>query len=339
MTPQTWLDWLDAALVLLASLVAFPTLLADAYAVVALPRGVSGSTPALARMFRWLDVRVHYQMSAASYLALDYLLARLSWAVLTSSLDGLTRAALCAAIVALALGLMYPVLAFYNACGSLLWKTPPLGLDKRRYFAHSALLEDPETFRAVRRELESVLAEDRIGLITDIYQNITIAKTDAKSASPTEAPRGWRSFFLRVADRDIEENMARMPTLAAALRQMPEVYNVLFSILDPGASIVPHRGYFKGILRYHLGVIVPEPDAAWLVCGGERHHWHEGEGVLFDDMYVHWVENHCTSPRVVLFVDVRRPVSGLTALLSGALFWLVTHHPYNRGVRARAVGR
>ena len=144
---------------------------------------------------------------------------------------------------------------------------------------------------------------------------------------------------MRVADRDIDANMARMPTLAATLRQMLEVYNVLFSILDPGHRIVPHRGHFKGILRYHLGVIVPSPEDAWLVCGGPRYQWREGAGVVVDDMFVHAVENHCTSPRVVLFMDIRRRTRGLLGLCTDARFWLVTHHPYKRGVRARAAAR
>lgn len=324
-----------------ALLVALPTMLTDLYALVALPKGRSGAAHPLARMFRWLDARAHHLMSQASYLAAAWLLARLAAASLASSLPLTARLALVACIAALAVYMMYPLLAFYNAVGAVAWANPPLGLDKRAYFPASALLEDPASFRALRRELEAVMASELACPITDVYQNLTIVKADG-DARPTPqgaALRGWRSFFLRVADRNVDENMARMPTLAALLGQMPEAYNVLFSILDPGHGIVPHRGYFKGILRYHLGVVVPSPDDAWLVCGGERYHWREGEGVVFDDMFVHSVENRCASPRVVLFIDVRRRTGALARGVTDALLWIITRHPYHRGVRARAAGR
>lgn len=350
---MTCLERLDVALLVAAAMLALPTVAGEAYAVFALPRGASGSTHLLARVFRWLDARAAHQMATMSYLAVDYLLARLVWAVVWAAWPPAVKLAMVLCVALLALAMMYPLLALYNTLGWLVWRNPPIGLDKGVYFAQSARLEDPATFRAVRRELEQVLAEDRAGIITDVYQTIAVVEADAvlsetspggegshgAQASGGAAQRGWRSFFLRVADRDVEANMARVPTLAAALRQMPEVYNALFSILDPGHHIVPHRGYFKGILRYHLGVVVPSPRDARLVCGGQAYHWHEGEGVLFDDMFVHSVDNHCTAPRVVLFLDVRRPHHRLLRHVSDAVFWLVTHHPYQRGVRARDVAR
>lgn len=331
---------IDRGLVALAVLIALPTVLGDLYAVLALPKGKSGSTHVLARLFRFLDMQTGYRMTPASYLATDYLLVRLAWEVASSSMPLSWRLSIVAVIAATAIVLMYPLLAIYNAVGSLLWRNPPLDLDKQRYFPGSARLEDPKVFAALRREIEVVLAQDQAGPITDVYQNLTIieARGDAPKTSGAGAV-GWRSFFLRVADRDIAANLARMPTLAAVLREMPEAYNVLLSILDPGHDIVPHRGYFKGILRYHLGVVVPSPGDATLTCGGQRYQWREGAGVLFDDMFVHSVENRCVEPRVVLYLDIRRRPLPLFGLVTNALFWLVTHHPYHRGVRARAAAR
>ena len=33
----------------------------------------------------------------------------------------------------------------------------------------------------------------------------------------------------------------------------------MFSILEPGKHLPPHRGPYNGVLRLHLGLIVPEP--------------------------------------------------------------------------------
>src|SRR5262249_35076411 len=41
--------------------------------------------------------------------------------------------------------------------------------------------------------------------------------------------------------------------------------------------------------------------------------WRDGEGVLFDETYVHWVEHDSEQPRVILFCDVERPMRGRLA--------------------------
>ena len=82
----------------------------------------------------------------------------------------------------------------------------------------------------------------------------------------------------------------------------------MFSILDPDVNIPPHYGYYKGYLRYHLGIIIPQEEgkSPFIVCGGEKYYWKNGEGVMFDDMYLHYVENPTSKMRVVLFIDVLR---------------------------------
>jgi aspartyl/asparaginyl beta-hydroxylase (cupin superfamily) len=37
-----------------------------------------------------------------------------------------------------------------------------------------------------------------------------------------------------------------------------------------------------------------------------EYHWKEGEGLVFDDMFVHGVENNGTGRRVVLYMDIER---------------------------------
>jgi aspartyl/asparaginyl beta-hydroxylase (cupin superfamily) len=32
-----------------------------------------------------------------------------------------------------------------------------------------------------------------------------------------------------------------------------------FSILAPGKHLPAHRGPYKGVMRYHLGLLIPEP--------------------------------------------------------------------------------
>ena len=83
----------------------------------------------------------------------------------------------------------------------------------------------------------------------------------------------------------------------------------MFSILSPRKHILDHRGPYKGVLRYHLGLIVPQRRAACRIRVGEDvRHWEQGKSMVFDDTYNHEVWNDTDETRVVLFVDVLRPL-------------------------------
>tara|TARA_B100001094_G_C17918028_1_gene664508 strand:+ start:335 stop:493 length:159 start_codon:yes stop_codon:yes gene_type:complete len=42
------------------------------------------------------------------------------------------------------------------------------------------------------------------------------------------------------------------------LKALKNVHSISISILEPSVEIAPHTGPFAGILRYHLGIKVPE---------------------------------------------------------------------------------
>ena len=67
----------------------------------------------------------------------------------------------------------------------------------------------------------------------------------------------WKSFMFKSGEF-IEENCALAPKTAALLRGIPGVYTAFFSVLEPNQHIKAHWGYWKGFVRYHLGVVVPD---------------------------------------------------------------------------------
>ena len=64
----------------------------------------------------------------------------------------------------------------------------------------------------------------------------------------------WKSFLLKLGSF-VNENCQLCPRTTEALKGIPEVYLAFFSILSPRQYIKPHFGYYKGFLRYHLGVL------------------------------------------------------------------------------------
>ena len=130
------------------------------------------------------------------------------------------------------------------------------------------------------------------------------------------APKRWSSLLFRIYGRRVEENCARYPATAALLDRIPDMTTAMFSILGEGAHIPAHFGPFKGVLRYHLGLLVPP--SARLRVDTETRAWAEGKSLLFDDTFEHEAWNPGPGNRVVLFVDVIRPLRGALGMFNRA---------------------
>jgi len=119
----------------------------------------------------------------------------------------------------------------------------------------------------------------------------------------------WKTFVFHVFGDRIDANCARCPETARLLEQVPNLRNAWFSILAPGYRIPPHQGPTNGIIRIHLGLIVPrDSDRCRIRVDNEVFGWQAGKCVIFDDSYEHEVWNDTAERRAVLFFDVDRPL-------------------------------
>ncbi len=153
---------------------------------------------------------------------------------------------------------------------------------------------------AIRAELDAVMRQ-RADLpnFHDILDEVRTITHDDQ----------WKTYWLLGAGLDCRENARHCPQTMAALQKIPGVMNAFFSILAPGKHIPAHRGAYNGILRYHLGMIVPAP--AWMTgirIADRICNWSEGQSLIFDDSFNHEAWNYTDGWRVVLFVDFARPL-------------------------------
>jgi ornithine lipid ester-linked acyl 2-hydroxylase len=119
----------------------------------------------------------------------------------------------------------------------------------------------------------------------------------------------WKTFFFCAFGYKSQANCDRCPQTVALLDQIPGLKVAFFSILAPGKHIPLHRGKHKGIIRYHLGLKVPQPKAQCRICvAGQTAYWEEGKSLIFDDTFPHEVWNDTDDYRVVLFLDIARPL-------------------------------
>ncbi len=165
----------------------------------------------------------------------------------------------------------------------------------------------------------------------------------------------WKAFMFKSGNRFIEENCVQAPKTTALLRGIPGMETAFFSILDPRQYITPHWGYYKGYMRYHLGVIIPDNNAeqkCWLrvndnraqnalkdkdqIAFGEKYHWHDGEGIVFDDNYLHDASNESDQVRVVLWLDLRRKMPFYASLFNRFVLWLAGRDKSVEKIRKKA---
>ena len=119
----------------------------------------------------------------------------------------------------------------------------------------------------------------------------------------------WRTFILYGFGTKLAKNCSQAPLTTRILESVPNLQTAWFSILGPGYHIPAHRGVSKGILRAHLGLIIPkDAEKCRIRVGDKIQVWRPGEIFVFDDTYEHEVWNDTDDERVILLFDFDRPM-------------------------------
>ncbi len=193
---------------------------------------------------------------------------------------------------------------------------------KRRFFDREdfPFVADLEAnWKVIRAELEETTRDmDRIPHFSDISED----------QSHLTGYGNWKTLFLYAYGFKAEENCLQCPETTRLVERIPGMQTAMFSIFRPGTDVIPHRGPYRGVLRYHLALIVPrEVEKCGIKVGGEVAHWHEGQSLIFDDCFEHEAWNHGDEERVVLFVDFERPLPPRLARFNRMLLRIIQASP------------
>lgn len=204
---------------------------------------------------------------------------------------------------------------------------PPV-LDLNQYFPAGAAFA--AAWQALRDEAAQVARRlHRVPRFHDIMREQTeISANDG---------RDWRMFILKAYGVEVPQNIAACPTLARLVAESPDVLSASISFLAPRKHIPAHRGPFRGVLRFYLGLSVPRHadgrPAAVLRVDGVEHRVGDGDCMLWDDTFSHEVLNESDQVRSVLLLDVwRRDMPVDMVLFSKALIALA-----RAGIRVRGI--
>jgi aspartyl/asparaginyl beta-hydroxylase (cupin superfamily) len=207
------------------------------------------------------------------------------------------------------------------------WNRRPNFMDVRK--TYPALDTLTKGYPVIRGEFDRLMAE-----WATLPEYHDIDSGERKISGTT--PKKWSVFVLEILGHKPAINRECCPETCKLLDEIPGLIQAFFSVLDPGKSVPEHEGPYLGYLRYHLGLQVPKVKPPKLVVKGQDYHWHEGEGVLFDDSYPHAVVNDSPETRAVLIVDVRRPLPFPVNLLNRFVTNVVARHTYGRKVAKKA---
>ena len=120
---------------------------------------------------------------------------------------------------------------------------------------------------------------------------------------------GWKRFYLKWYGSSLNSARELCPKTVALLESIPTVKGAMFAMLPPEARLVKHRDPYAGSLRYHLGLVTPNSDDCYINVDGQNYSWRDGEAVMFDETFIHYAENTSDQNRIILFIDVKRPVT------------------------------
>jgi aspartyl/asparaginyl beta-hydroxylase (cupin superfamily) len=169
---------------------------------------------------------------------------------------------------------------------------------------YNAVLPVPPSLCELRLHKQDILREylayvARTNNALPRYSEVDPVQAIVTDADPSVA---WRVVHLRIYDRDTEV-IDQFPNTMEALSIIEhDCPTVMFSVLEPGKHIPTHTGFYCGVLRYHLGLIVPS--SSFIEIDGTAHKW--DPDIVFDDTFCHSVSNPSPQNRVVLFLDVVR---------------------------------
>jgi aspartate beta-hydroxylase len=176
-----------------------------------------------------------------------------------------------------------------------------------------AVLDPAQYFPSARRFTDSwrELREEALAIRADLssvprFHELMAAQADISANDQ----RDWRMLVVKAYGVPFEANAAKAPRLAQIVAQCPDVLTASLSFLAPYKHVPPHRGPFRGVIRYYLPLSVPPAEdglpGSTLTIDGRDYRLGDGEALLWDDTFVHEVRNRANDVRIALLLDVRR---------------------------------
>ena len=182
-----------------------------------------------------------------------------------------------------------------------------------------------DNWRVIQAEAQALLAErgqiPAFGKISPDHRRIA------------SGPQ-WKSFFFEGYGFRATGNCEKYPETAQLLKHVPGLVVAFFSIMEGDTHVPRHKGLTKAWLNCHLPLIVPtKPGRCEMQVDDQSVTWTEGKWLVFDETFPHEVWNDTGQPRVVLMLQVRRPMRWPGRALAKVLYESIRRTSFVQDVR------
>ncbi|WP_082203854.1 aspartyl/asparaginyl beta-hydroxylase domain-containing protein [Winslowiella iniecta] len=152
-------------------------------------------------------------------------------------------------------------------------------------------------FALIQSEIIELLQRRKLTRYEDI---------DKKRAA--EVSKDWKLFYVKLLNEYNELGKSLCPNIYNLTKDQDNILSISIAVLEPGVCLAAHEGPYAGILRYHLGIEVPEVNPPYIRVKDQYHTWQTGKSIVLDDVFDHEVYNNASERRVILIVDFKRPM-------------------------------
>jgi aspartyl/asparaginyl beta-hydroxylase (cupin superfamily) len=130
---------------------------------------------------------------------------------------------------------------------------------------------------------------------------------------------GWKIFPFYAFDFWIKENCKKCPSVYNFLKKIKGLKLATLSKLSPGTKLNIHQGWgshSNHVIRCHYGLVIPEEAYSSYIYVEDdydsttknKQYHKKFEWIIFDDSKPHYAENSGSTDRIVLIIDVLRPL-------------------------------
>jgi beta-hydroxylase len=152
-----------------------------------------------------------------------------------------------------------------------------------------------------------------------VYGNISSEQSTLSNNQPSK----WRVAILKMYGKETDVSK-HFPFTSSIINKISKCYVCMFSVLEPHKIIPPHTGVNMSVLRYHLGLIIPQKkEMCTITINNETKFWERGKDIIFDDTYMHMVHNNTDEQRVVLFLDIPKKFENPIVNIFNDLFFYI----------------
>jgi aspartyl/asparaginyl beta-hydroxylase (cupin superfamily) len=251
-------------------------------------------------LVKWLAALL--SMIAIGIVALAYRCRSIFWIAIAIGL--------CCGLILLRLIVTKPVRFLYLGGLMIAKSIDPTGpyLDPDKYFPNHKLFIDKKNFREIEKEVRQMLPQrHKLPLTKYTFGKENHAIGSGMDGKQQDDDDGWRISMVSIGRTISSGGYKNFPKLASLIEKCPEILSCAVSILPGNKGIPIHIGYYKGFIRYQLGVVIPKDRKKCFICvNGEPYHWKRGADVMFDDTFAHKVYNNTDEIRVVIYMDIAR---------------------------------